>query len=397
VKLTAKPFDISLSSSVQFGAQWAQPQNILDLLQIIGGDVIQHALAQLSGGYFTPVPFSFGWIAYSFNSMFAVGDKKLMPEPDYPSIVINAQSGYIRDNRSWVIGRVLRDFDYWKPKAVGVVEEKIIDDAREAELNTAKHAVGTSLGQDDAIPIPNRRKRAGLCISIFVTSSSHRAGTDIAKDWVFYSGIFTIVVQLSISAIPLGLYGQWDILVITIWGTILALASGAIPQWKAEKWQCRQGKKTVILTKGNGAQHAIVIIGSNERALDLEDLADSDGVKSPLSLRLYTALLAVLWLALLITVSGVTQNSWFLLAVGGLGMVQNVLAAGAPRRPSAVGFHLELLEVIGHYRVMTALMKLEDKYPGVGANMVTTFFPGKLLENEERFWEEKAEKLRIRL
>jgi len=242
--------------------------------------------------------------------------------------------------------------------------------------------------------MPNRRKCAGLCISIFVTT--HRAGTDIVKDWVFYSGIFSIIVQLGISAIPLGLYGQWNILVITIWGTILALASGAIPQWKAEKWQCRQRKKTVILTRGNGAQHAIVIIGSNEGGLDLEDLADSDGVRSSLSLRLYTVFLAVLWLVLLFTVSGVTQNSWFLLAVGGLGMVQNVLAAGAPRRPSAVGFHLELLEVIGHYRVMIALMKLEDKYPGVGANMVTTFFPGKLLEDEERFWKEKAEKMKIR-
>lgn len=77
-------------------------------------------------------------------------------------------------------------------------------------------------------------------------------------------------------------------------------------------------------------------------------------------------------------------------------MVQNVLAARAPRRPPTVGFHLELLEVIGYYRVMTALMKLEDKYPGVGANMITTFFQGKLLENEERFWKEKAEELKIR-
>jgi hypothetical protein len=363
------------------------------VLLIIGGNVIQRALAQLSGGYITPVPFSFGWVAYSFNFMFAIGDKKLMPEPDYASIVINAKSGYTRDNRSWLVGRVLRDFDYWKPKAVETEVQKIIDDARTADWDKAKRVAGKS-PHDDSIPIPSRRQRAGLCVSIFVTSTARRAGAfAVAKDWVFYSGVFATVIQLGVAAIPCGLYGQWLIMLITAWGTILAFASGALPQWKAEKWQCRRRKKTIILTKGNGAQHAIVIIGSDGEALDLEDLAHSDGEKSSLPLRLYAAFLAVLWLVFLITVSGVSQNIWYLLVVGGLGMMQNVLVAGAPRNPGAFGLHLEFLEVIGHYKVMKALMKLEDKYPGVGVHTVKTFFPGKLTEDEERYWNEKADDL----
>lgn len=383
----------SPSSTIQLGTQWAHPKNVLSVLLIIGGDVIQRALAQLSGGYITPVPFSFGWVAYSFNFLFAIGDKKLMPEPDYSSIVINAENGYTRDNRSWLIGRVLRDFDYWKPKAVEIEVQNIIDDARHADWDKVKRAAGGSL-HDDTIPMPNRRQRAGLCISIFVTSTTRRAGAStIAKDWVFYSGVTATVIQLGVAAIPCGLYDQWLILLIVAWGTTLAFASGALPQWKAEKWQCRRRKKTIILTKGNGAQHAIVIIGSDERALDLEDLAHSDGEKSSLPLRLYAALLAVLWLMFLITVSGVTQNIWYLLAVGGLGMIQNVLVAGAPRNPAAFGLHLEFLEVIGHYKVMKALMKLEDKHPGVGVHMVKTFFPGKLTEDEERYWMEKVDNL----
>jgi len=388
VQLTVK---ISPSSSVQFGTQWARPKDVLTVLLIIGGDVIQRALAQLSGGYLTPVPFSFGWVAYSFNFMFTVGDRKLMPEPDYSSIVINAKSGYLRENNSWVIGRVLRDFDYWKPKAVEIELEKMLDDARQAD-KAKEEVAGRSLEENGANPTPDRR-RVGLCISVFATSSHRRAGADTTKDWIFYSGVIASVVQLGVAVIPLGLYGQWSILTITIWGTVLAFASGAMPQWKAEKWQCRRRKKTVILTKGNGAQHAIVIVGSDDEALDLEDLAHSDGEKSPLSLRLYAAFLAVLWLVFLITVSGVTQNIWYLLAVGAVGMVQNVLVAGAPRDPAAFGLHLELVEVIGHRKVMQALMKLENKHPGVGVNLVQIFFPGKLLADEERFWEEKAQEM----
>jgi len=73
----------------------------LSVLLIIGGDVIQKAIAQLSGDYLVPVAFSFGWVVYSFSMLMSiVGDGRLMPPPNYPAKVINAGSGYSHENRS---------------------------------------------------------------------------------------------------------------------------------------------------------------------------------------------------------------------------------------------------------------------------------------------------------
>ena len=45
--------------------QWSNPTDIFTILLIIGGDVVQRAIAQLSGGRLTPVSFSFGWVRIS--------------------------------------------------------------------------------------------------------------------------------------------------------------------------------------------------------------------------------------------------------------------------------------------------------------------------------------------
>ena len=36
-----------------------------------------------------------------------------MPKPDLSCLVINAKTGYPRENNSWVLSRILRDFDHW--------------------------------------------------------------------------------------------------------------------------------------------------------------------------------------------------------------------------------------------------------------------------------------------
>ena len=59
------------------------------------------ALAQLAGGcaILAPVAFSFGWVAYSFNSLISVvGDGRLMLQPDFPTKASNVESGYNREN-----------------------------------------------------------------------------------------------------------------------------------------------------------------------------------------------------------------------------------------------------------------------------------------------------------
>ena len=94
----------------QLAGQWANPSDVLSVLLIVGGDIVQKALAQASGGYATPVCFSFGWVSYSLNALISIiGDGRLLPEPDHPVKVFNLENGYVRENKNWVIGRVLRD------------------------------------------------------------------------------------------------------------------------------------------------------------------------------------------------------------------------------------------------------------------------------------------------
>jgi hypothetical protein len=85
------------------------------------GDVVQKALAQLMGVtfrpfgaslniYVTPVAFSLGWVAYAFSALMSIfGDRRLMPGPDTSILVLNCENGYVRDNNSWVPGRLIRD------------------------------------------------------------------------------------------------------------------------------------------------------------------------------------------------------------------------------------------------------------------------------------------------
>lgn len=47
--------------SDSFRAEWSDPSNYaFTVLLLVGGDLINRALAQMSGGWITPVAFSFG-------------------------------------------------------------------------------------------------------------------------------------------------------------------------------------------------------------------------------------------------------------------------------------------------------------------------------------------------
>lgn len=93
--------------------QWRNRTDVLSILLVVGGDVVQKALAQLSGGRLVPVAFSFGWVTYSLGALLsAVGDCRLMPSTsDCPSILVNTEVGYSRANTSWMLGRILRDLE----------------------------------------------------------------------------------------------------------------------------------------------------------------------------------------------------------------------------------------------------------------------------------------------
>lgn len=107
-----------------------------------------------------------------------------------------------------------------------------------------------------------------------------------------------------------------------------------------------------------------------------------------MSTRIILIGLAILWILLLITAAGIKQNTWFLLAVGGIGILGNIIVAGCTRPPSAYGVPLAFHDVITDTKVMETLFAVEEKYPRLGKSMLATFFPGTLRPAELERWRE---------
>ncbi|GBE85927.1 hypothetical protein BKA93DRAFT_830681 [Sparassis latifolia] len=355
--------DVSQLQPSLFAAktQWQNPNDILTYLMIIGGDIVQCAIAQLAGGpplifgiSLAPVAFSFGWVAYAFNAIVsAVGDRHLMPPPDFSITVINVKSGYARTNQSWVLGRLLRD--YRRPR--------------------------------------EHQHHHGLAISFFRVSATTTPCSP-ARDWVYWSGVAAIVLQLGISVIPGAIWGNWMVLIITAGGTLLALAGSALPQWQREKWAARRignnQREVACLTSGNGSHSAMVII-SDGIGVKLEDLAAGREVHGwAAKVTLYASfVLAGLWIVHLITVKSLAEDAWYSLLVGAIGMLQNALAAGARRSPEAMGFHLEDVGVAYDPKVFKALVKAEEIESQTGLCLLPIFFPGGLHKHEEAWRDER--------
>ena len=352
----------------QIHAQWIEPGDIFSLLLLVGGDVVQRAIAQQAGDPHlpTPVVFSFGWVAYAFLSLLsAVGDNLLMPSlPDLSCVVISTELGYVRTNQSWVLGRILRDFELsW-----------MTQDAR-----------------DGLAALLNRRKRpkASLCISVWEPRLGARPKVP-KRDWVWWSGYVVLLVQLSLAAVAWGVWGDWPIFAITLGGSVLAFITASLPQWRRERWACRsETKKSFVICRGNGAQHALVIYG-NGSGLDLEDLASTgEGSSTEPYTRFTMAALTAAWIVLLIAVIGAKHQTWFLVGIGAIGMMHTVFVAGKSRSPSAFGIHLSYREYILGDNVMASLKQTEGKYPGIGRSLKAVFFPGDLKNQEEvDFWQE---------
>lgn len=314
-----------------------------------------------------------------------------MPRADYPCIVINGKSGYVRENDSFIIGRLMRDFETWMDKqdVVGWEQRADFPDHTVRQCidritdEKWQHLKAKAKGGE---PEPKRPPyQPGLCVAIYdaETPDNNRPVLDAP----YIAGVVAMVVQLGVAAIPLGIWGDWAILLITISGIILSQALCLLPQWRREKWASREETrkpKTIVLTKGNGARHAIVIRDRGV-GVDLEDLATATVYVSLLT-RVVVITLGVLWVVLLVIADSVGYHTWFLLAVGGIGMIQNIFAAGSPRSPAALGIPLKFAGVIGAPKVMEALYKVEDFQPRLGLSMRDIFFPGKLTNDEVGAW-----------
>ncbi len=388
ISTSAKLLVRTTMSSSEVRAQWTNPSNIVDFLLLVGGDVITVALAQLSGSnWLTPVPFSFGWVAYGFSSLVsAFGEKKLMPPPDIPSIVINADTGYARNNQSWLLGRLLRDFEdgYW------------MDAKNKNDLDVMLGKVQNGETRSSSSP-RDLTPKAGLCISVYEADPSLKARR-IVPGVFFWLGYGVAIVQLIIASLPLIIWrnGDYSALAITFGGTCLAFTTGNLRQWRSERYNCRpRSKKAFVLTRGNGAQHALVILGQGN-GLDLEDLASSrEAHQASIGTRSLIFVFAILWVALLITVDGLKDHTWFVVAVGGLGSLYTTILAGLQQTPEQVGIPLRWT---GHCfvnkKVMIALIEAEKYRTGLGRAMLNTFFPGPRSQEEDIFWEQ-ARKLQL--
>ncbi|KAF8173741.1 hypothetical protein K438DRAFT_1849897 [Mycena galopus ATCC 62051] len=336
----------------QLSAQWTNPKDVLTILTVIGGDIVQGAIAQLCSSnprHFTPVALSFGWVAYAFSAILsAIGSRRLTPEPEISCTLIDVSSRYSRDVRSWVLSRLVRDYEF-----------------------------------------PGETPR-GLTVAFYRTLPNKTMGFP-DRDWVYWTGVAVIVLQLAIAIIPGALDGDWLILILTFGGLVLVQLQASLPQWKKEIWAGRRigkGKEEVVcLTKGNGSAF-VMVIRSEGCGIRLSDMAAGAEVRDGSTIP-WTLALAVLWLIHLFCMSGLQTDSWYSLLIGATGMLQNAIASGARRDPSALGIHLEKIGEVQKDKVFAALVAAEEKEKNVGVLLTDVYFPGILRPHEERWKQEK--------
>ena len=388
--------------------QWQSPSGILSILLIVAGDIVGEALDQLSGQTISPVVFSFGWVSFAVSAfMTAIGVHQLLtPSKKNKSKdkAVNIKSGKVTENRSWVLDRMLRDWDYWKPHEVRQDEEEKHRQWAEAGggMRPLNPPSGSSHEQNKKTPAKAREEcdengvgegedvdvngeyAQSLRVILFRSGPSHKQARP-SKDRLWCSGVATAVLQHGIAAVPCGLNGNWATLLVAFIGTMLAFTTGALPQFGKEKWDCRRrSSKTVALMRsnaqgGSGAASDILVVKGEGEGLDLEDMAKGGRWhtqtlrKGQVTVwpwtRMATGTLAACWIVLLITAAGVKGNSWYLLGIGTLGLVQNAFVAGSPRRPEANGVHLEYEGLISEGSVEEAMRACGERWPDIGKTL----------------------------
>ncbi|KAK4220976.1 hypothetical protein QBC38DRAFT_493010 [Podospora fimiseda] len=374
--------DLNPPTGQVFAEQWHNPVDISTVLLIIAIDVIQKAFAQGAGKFYVPVCFSFGCVAYQFQALVNIlGDGRLLPPPDYPCKVFNLDSGYMRESKNFVIGRLLRDL--------------------EAQV--------TRKTQDELGP-----NNFSLRITVFRARWTHRGKTEFRWTYLHLVGLAVTAIQFIIAAVPYLYHRDWSVLFITAVGTVLVQGAGILPQWRAEKLPTRQNSKSIwALTAGNGSRDIFVIIGDG-KCIDLESLATSQTPRNTrpwekfqsalLSKRksgwpfrsfpwgfiitqISSSILVVLWLMLLIIISAPKSfpASWCLLAVGGLGMFQNAWLAAKELSPEERNIPLERVDQLVASKVMDGLMDFHSTYHR-GNPLLREYFPGDLRPAERKWW-----------
>ncbi|KAG8626033.1 hypothetical protein KVT40_006434 [Elsinoe batatas] len=377
------------SAAARIAAQWRNPQDIFSLLLLIGGDVVQKAIARLSHTGCAVI--------------------RLMPKPENEVLVGNCDTGYIRSNNSWILGRILRD------------REHIPD-----TLDKSNHPPSEIPDGSTGI--------VSLAIEVFIAEDDDLQKPHYGLIWWLSWAL--IALQHGIAAIPAMLNNDWSIVVVTSFGSFLAVLTSSLPQWKMEKWPGRRlrkdERKPIILTRGNGHQYVMLIL-SHSGVHDLEATAAGRLHVLPHT-ALVLAVMTSFWIVLLIAATGPTENTWYLIWIGALGMLQHVYLAWSAT--SAADYNIPLrshhsIPVICGYQltyerkralqaswstwskrqaaeefahplptenvrgVMGALMEVEKLQKNAGATLLRLFFPGGIAyepaslscPREKLFWE----------
>lgn len=365
-----------------FRKQGTNPRGIGAVLLLAGGDVVQKAVAQLTGGEntrFTPVVFSFGWVSYAFQSLSsALGDGDFMPKPEQSSWVVDLWSGDRRQNQSWVLGRLIRDLEVKVNEQLGKMET---------------------------------RGPWSLLVTVYKIPSGGRDPKNPKKDLMWSIYFFVVAVQLVIAAIPMmiGDWHDWSILLVVGVGNILSLLTASLPTMRTQKYQLESktgSESYYALTRGNGNQHVFIIlpndVGKNGQSQEtvsrlphLDHMATARH-RAGLSARLLSAGLAGLWAGLLIFVGGLDSHSWFLVGAGLLGLLHNIGVSAFPRDSYAHGIPLEPLEPESDHKfgrdpkhnVQQILRHLERRFPRAGHALKPIFIPGHEPRYDTTRWRE---------
>lgn len=235
-------------------SKWHNP---VAILLLINSDIIRTALAQCAP-IFVPVAFSFGWVTYSFAAFAALlGEGRLTPDPDTACKVFNIESGHGRTNKSFLLGRLLRDHE----PGIG----------RDALVVTVHQAVDSSM----CCKVISFDETAML-----IRVSAEWEGRS-RRRWLRFWSSATIAIQIVISAAPWAIHGDWLVFLVTMWGTACSLITMCLQQWRVEAFAARTGAdkdKIVAITRGNGSRHVMIVECGSELKYfpDLEDLAAAE-------------------------------------------------------------------------------------------------------------------------
>lgn len=400
-------------ATTYFTTQFKSPHSILSVLFLVGGDIVKKAIAQMPGGRYTgrftltPAVFSFGWVSYAVGSLSsALGDGICLPPPENAGSVVNVGdfssngsrplvgSGDRRENRSWVIGRLMRDLEISVERLKQKENPELLKTSLLVSVYQLEGASKSKEGYEALVP---------------------------KRDLLWWMFIPAIIVQLAIAAIPLMLSKvdkNWAILFVTVTGNVLALLTASLSSMHEAEFRKSRSRQTYALTRGNGHKHVFLILPDTTEQSEvgegnetrpeamsslpyLEDMASNRYTRPGRLTRSTMHVLAFLWVLLLLTIAGLQQDTWYLFGSGTIGMVVNVFLADSPRDPAAYGIPLVRVKgqkgefgfprpIPGATRmqkmgVRDTLMELEEYYPGAGHALKSVFFTG--LPNErDKAW-----------